>query len=146
MYNSFIISGACEFKIRPGAPFTNVVQRYPARISNYIHHKVWAEITYPFPNCTVEVWEWKNHSIPHFTKHVNCEYLSLQRLKIIHVCKRGPWKICAWFAPCYVCCGQIYPYSPCIGMIMPLPQCLKTNTERYGFLIHMNMVVNKTGI
>ena len=30
----------------------------PACVSNYIHHKVWDEITYPFPNfngCTVEV-------------------------------------------------------------------------------------------
>ena len=32
----------------------------PALIGNYIHYKVWDEITYPFPNIngtTVEVWE-----------------------------------------------------------------------------------------
>ena len=42
----------------------------PAWISNYIHHKVWDEITYPFPNfngATVEVWEWISNFIPHFT-------------------------------------------------------------------------------
>ena len=27
-------------------------------ISNYIHYNVRDEITYPFPNLTVEVWEW----------------------------------------------------------------------------------------
>ena len=45
----------------------------PAWISNYIHYKVWDEITYPFPNfnsCTIEVWEWIGNFIPHFTEHV----------------------------------------------------------------------------
>ena len=33
----------------------------PAWISNYIHYKVWDEITCPFPNfngAIIEVWEW----------------------------------------------------------------------------------------
>ena len=45
----------------------------PAWISNYIHHKVWDEITYPFPNfngATVEVWEWISNIIPHFLMDV----------------------------------------------------------------------------
>ena len=45
----------------------------PAWIRDYIHHKVWNEVIYPFPNfngCTVEVWEWISHFIPHFIGHV----------------------------------------------------------------------------
>ena len=44
-----------------------------AWISNYIHFKVWGEMTYPFPNfngCTVEVWEWISNFMPHFIGHV----------------------------------------------------------------------------
>ena len=39
-------------------------------ISNYVHHNVWDEITYPFPNlngAAVEVWGW----ISNFTSHFN---------------------------------------------------------------------------
>ena len=42
----------------------------PARISNYIHCKMWDEIIYPFlnfNNCTVEVWEWISNFNLHFT-------------------------------------------------------------------------------
>ena len=45
----------------------------PEWIRHYIHHEVWDEITYPFPNfngATVEVWEWISNFIPHFTGHV----------------------------------------------------------------------------
>ena len=35
-------------------------------ICNYIHHKAWDEITYPFPNF-LKVWEWISDFIPHFT-------------------------------------------------------------------------------
>ena len=41
-----------------------------AWISNYIHYKVWYEITYPFLNfngANVEVKEWISNSISHFT-------------------------------------------------------------------------------
>ena len=44
----------------------------PALISNYVHYKVWDEITYLFPNYngpTVEVWEWISDFIPPFTGH-----------------------------------------------------------------------------
>ena len=41
--------------------------------SNYIHYKVWDEITYPYSNfngATVEVWEWISYFILHFTGYV----------------------------------------------------------------------------
>ena len=45
----------------------------PTWISNYIHYKMWNEITYPLPNfngCTIEVWEWITNFISYFTGHV----------------------------------------------------------------------------
>ena len=45
----------------------------PAWMSNYIHHKVCDEITFPSPNfngATVEVWEWISNFIMHFTGHM----------------------------------------------------------------------------
>ena len=50
--------------------FVGYIILIPTCISNYIHHIVWDEITYPFPNfssATVEVWEWISNFIPHFT-------------------------------------------------------------------------------
>ena len=44
-----------------------------AWISNYIHHKVWREITYTFLNfngATVEVIEWLSNLISHLTRHM----------------------------------------------------------------------------
>ena len=44
-----------------------------SRISNYTRHKVWDEITYPFPNlndAAVEVWELIINFITHFTGYV----------------------------------------------------------------------------
>ena len=35
----------------------------PAWVSNYIHHKVWDGIAYPFSNFIAEVWEWKSNFI-----------------------------------------------------------------------------------
>ena len=52
---------------------TTAPDTIPAWMSNYIHYKVWVEITYAFPNfngCTVEVWEWISNSIPHFRGHM----------------------------------------------------------------------------
>ena len=40
-----------------------------ANIIDYIHHKLWDEATYSFPNfngATVEVWEGISNFIPHF--------------------------------------------------------------------------------
>ena len=42
-------------------------------ISNYIHHKVWGEIIFPFADVNgfaVEVWEWISNRIPKFTVYV----------------------------------------------------------------------------
>ena len=39
-------------------------------INNYIHYKVWDEMTYPFPNfngCTVEILDRISNLTPHFT-------------------------------------------------------------------------------
>ena len=55
----------------------------PAWKSNYNHYKVWYELTYPFPNfngAAIEIWEWINNFILHFTGHVItnlCWHLSL---------------------------------------------------------------------
>ena len=59
-------------------------------MSNYIHFKVWGEITYPFQNvnCTaVQILEWISHS-SHFYRAWN--YLSMLGLKLIQVSKLGP--------------------------------------------------------
>ena len=46
----------------------------PVWICNYIHYKVWDEITHPFLNlngATVEVWDWiSNFITPHFSRYV----------------------------------------------------------------------------
>ena len=62
-----------------------------ANYSNYIHYKVWGEMTYSFQNVngtTVEVWEWISDFIPYLTVHMitwpSCG------LKLIDVNKRDP--------------------------------------------------------
>ena len=62
------ISNNYRFDIIPGffntlGPFLfRCISFNSAWISNYIHYKVWTEMTYPFPNC--------NGLIPHFTGHL----------------------------------------------------------------------------
>ena len=56
----------------------------PAWISNYIHFKMWDEITYPFPNfncAAIELWEWLSNFIPHFTGHV----ISVLKADVSHI-------------------------------------------------------------
>ena len=58
----------------------------PAWTSDYIHYKVWDEITDLFPNFNgeaVEVWEWISNFIPH---------ISVGMWLFIHVSKMGPSK------------------------------------------------------
>ena len=58
--------------------------------SNYIHYKVWGEITWSFPNfnaATIQVREWITNFIPHIIGHV-ITYLCW--IKLIHVSKRSP--------------------------------------------------------
>ena len=52
------------------------ITRIPWWTSNDIHYKVWDDITYPFPNCTIEGWE--------------CACLSMLEFNLIHVSKMGP--------------------------------------------------------
>ena len=49
-------------------------------ISNFIHHKVWSEITYPFQTSMVQP-----------LKSLSCVYLSMLELNWIHVSKGWPW-------------------------------------------------------
>ena len=40
---------------------------------NYLHYKMWDEITYPFLNingATADIWKWVSNSITHITVHV----------------------------------------------------------------------------
>ena len=71
-----LTNGASVTPPRPvqSSSFRTVIPRtltlIPAWLSNYIHCKVWGEITYLFPNFngfTVEVWEWISNFVPHFT-------------------------------------------------------------------------------
>ena len=59
VYNHFISSRVCGSNIDTSGPFyLHGLTLIPAWISNYIHYKVWDEITYPFLNLngeTVEV-------------------------------------------------------------------------------------------
>ena len=53
---------------------------------DYIHYKVWDEITYPFLNCwSLGMDEWF-----HLTLYQAYDYLSMMGLKLNHVSKRGP--------------------------------------------------------
>ena len=60
-------------------------------MTNYIHYKLWGEITYSFlifNGATVEVWKWIIYFILHFTGHV-LTYLSILGLKLINASKTG---------------------------------------------------------
>ena len=62
-----------------------------AWISNYIHYKVWNEITYPFWNsngCTVDVLEWITKFHP--TLYRACDHLSMLGFKTQSVLVKGP--------------------------------------------------------
>ena len=69
-----------------------------AWISNYLHCKLWDEISYPFPNfhspsCTVEVHERVNHFVSRFTRYV-----------ITYPCR----VLLEWWALCHVLLGQVW--------------------------------------
>ena len=73
-WNSFCVTRICIYLVTTRGPFYyNGLILIPAGISNYIHYKVWDEITYAllnFNGATVEVWEWIGNFISHFTGHV----------------------------------------------------------------------------
>ena len=59
--------------------YEHAITSIPEWISNYIHYKVWDEITYTFPNsndATVEVWE----LISKFIKNVTVFVITYPRL------------------------------------------------------------------
>ena len=67
----------------------------PWWIDNSIHYIEWDEITFSFPNfngADFEVCKWINNFTPHFTGQR--DYLSMVRLKLIHVSKR-------WYTSCF---------------------------------------------
>ena len=61
------------------------INTIPAWISNYIHYKVWDEMTYPFANLGMD-------KLFHPTLYCVCNQLSMLGLKLIHDSKRGPRK------------------------------------------------------
>ena len=78
-HNKSILCGIYCGLLVPRGPFYQHGLTYlslsviPAWISNCIHYKVWAELTYTFPNfngATVEVWEWTSRFNPRCTGHV----------------------------------------------------------------------------
>ena len=88
-----------QSKTKPVVLITNIYNNVyiygltviPVWISNYIHCKVWDEITYPFLN-----FNGCNHrslgmdKLFHLTLYQACNYLSMHGLKLNHVSKRGP--------------------------------------------------------
>ena len=47
-----------------------------AWLSNYIHYKIWDQITYPF-QWRLEIWELMNNSISQFTWHVCLDHMTI---------------------------------------------------------------------
>ena len=80
----------------------------PTWISNHIHYNGWDEITCSSPHfngCTIEVCELIKTFIPYSGVGGGvCDWLSMLRLKLIHVSKRDPWimwGVGCWGARCW---------------------------------------------
>ena len=79
------------------------------KISNYIHDKVWNEITYTFSNfngAAVEVWEWISNFFPQFTAHV-ISYPCWNQ-KLTPSSKRGPCWEESVDHPLHACAATTY--------------------------------------
>ena len=104
MYMSKLSITWPTYRYRCSGPFyLHGLTLISALISNYIHYKVWDEITYPFSNfnsATVEVWEWISNFIPHFTGHMIA--YSCWDKKLIQVSKSTCW--CQLHQRIYNCC------------------------------------------
>ena len=73
---NFVSNGPTNNKLSEEvAPFTNTETSIPAWISNYIHYKVWDEITYTFLNCSR--WSLGMDKSFHPTISWACNYLSM---------------------------------------------------------------------
>ena len=72
--NYLLHSGEKAWSMKTWDPFYKQwLTFFQAWISNYIHYKVWDEITYPFLNfngVTAEFQEWISNFISHFSGHV----------------------------------------------------------------------------
>ena len=69
--------------------YWHILTLIPAGITKHTHRIMWAEITSPFQKfdgCMFEVWKWVSNSIS-----LGCYYLSMLRLRLIHVSKMDPW-------------------------------------------------------
>ena len=83
-----------------GSFYYHLLPLIQAWISNYIHYKMWNEITYPFLHFnggTVEVQGMDKWCHP--TLYCACDYSSMLELKLTHVSKRG---YCTSVWPCEV--------------------------------------------
>ena len=100
---------------RSGTPLLKRLPLCLAWISNYINHKMWDEITYPFSNqwcAAIEVWEWICNFIPHF--YWVCDNLSMLELKIKPCYWKGSqliWNllVCSLSEQCWLDqCGRVF--------------------------------------
>ena len=76
----------CWFPHHSSIEETSRHSRSTGTISNYIHHNMCDEITYPFPNFNgeaIEVWEWICNFIT--LCYSVCGYLSMPGFKLNHV-------------------------------------------------------------
>ena len=78
----------------------------PAWISNYIHYKVWDEITYPFLFLNFNGCLGVDKQF-HPTHYNGCYYLSMLGFKLNHVSERGPGHNTAG-----VEAKHVYPWAP----------------------------------
>ena len=112
----------------PLAPFTNV-DLISAWINNYIHHKVWNKITYPFLNL--------NAATAHIY-HSLCSSHRL-RLKLIHFSKGVPWNhICHSTIRCVVtvCIKTLMPRQKDRHLANGIFECILFNNN-YGISVEM---------
>ena len=74
----------------------------PAWLSNDIHHKMWDEITNPFPNFnvrTVECCEWTSNFIPHLTVYLitfPCQSMLLKGAPVINELNNKSERLNIW--------------------------------------------------
>ena len=85
---SFVAAGDDQVKTTSGPFYLHGLTLISAWISNYIHYKLWDEITYPllnFNGTSLGMNKWF-----HPTFYWACDYLSMLGLKLNHISKRGP--------------------------------------------------------
>ena len=71
-------------------------QSFTMRWRNYIHYKMWDEITYPGPDFTTVPLKFGMDKIFHITLCWASNYLCVPGLKSIHLGEKGPWYESNW--------------------------------------------------